>query len=112
MTRLICALSLVYLVGMTFAAGAGHEDQFQEGRNIFRYDTFGDEQLWTDVLRMHEVLPAVDAATALSVGLKVDVEALGAASARCRRRGQGRRRRSGTADERRDHVRAVSFLSR
>jgi hypothetical protein len=26
------------------------------GRRIFRYDTFGDQQLWTDVLRMHEVV--------------------------------------------------------
>jgi hypothetical protein len=46
------------------------------GRNIFRFDTFGDEQLWTNVLRMHEVLPTVDPATALAVGLKVDVDAL------------------------------------
>jgi mono/diheme cytochrome c family protein len=46
------------------------------GRDIFRYDTFGDEQLWTNVLRMHEVLPGVDPATALAVGLKVDVDAL------------------------------------
>ena len=46
------------------------------GQAIFRFDTFGDEQLWTDVLRMHEVLPSVDPTTALSVGLKVDVEAL------------------------------------
>jgi hypothetical protein len=48
----------------------------KDGRTIFRYDTFGDEQLWTDVLRMHEVLPTVDPVTALSVGLKVDVDAL------------------------------------
>ena len=46
------------------------------GKTIFRSDTFGDEQLWTDVLRMHEVLPAVDPATALKVGLKVDADAL------------------------------------
>ncbi|HET9373278.1 MAG TPA: hypothetical protein VFO19_23605 [Vicinamibacterales bacterium] len=46
------------------------------GREIFRYDTFGDEQLWTDVLRMHEVVAAVPPATALAVGLKVDVDAL------------------------------------
>ena len=48
----------------------------EEGRQIFRYDTFGDEQLWTDVLRMHEVIATVPPATALAVGLKVDVEAL------------------------------------
>ena len=53
--------------------------RLKDGQRIFRHDTFGDEQLWTDVLRMHEVLPAVDPATALAVGLKVDVEALPAA---------------------------------
>ena len=47
-----------------------------KGRAIFRFDTFGDEQLWTTVLRMHEVIATVDPKTALSVGLKVDVEAL------------------------------------
>jgi len=47
------------------------------GRDIFRYDTFGDETQWTDALRMHEVIrTAVDPVTALSVGLKVDAEAL------------------------------------
>jgi mono/diheme cytochrome c family protein len=58
------------------AASSQAEARRHEGRAIFRYDTFGDEQLWTDVLRMHEVIPAVDPATALAVGLKVDVEAL------------------------------------
>jgi mono/diheme cytochrome c family protein len=48
----------------------------EEGRQVFRYDTFGDEQLWTAVLRMHEVIATVPPATALAVGLKVDVEAL------------------------------------
>ena len=46
------------------------------GQTIFRYDTFGDEQLWTGVLRMHEVIATVSPKTALSVGLKVDVDAL------------------------------------
>jgi len=47
-----------------------------DGQAIFRYDTFGDEQLWTGVLRMHEAVATVDPATALAVGLKVDVDAL------------------------------------
>ena len=47
-----------------------------DGQSIFRHDTFGDEQLWTDVLRMHEVVAKLTPATALKVGLKVDVEAL------------------------------------
>ena len=48
-----------------------------EGKDIFRFDTFGDEQFWTDTLRMHEVIRhAVTPAVALSVGLKVDADAL------------------------------------
>jgi len=47
-----------------------------DGQQIFRFDTFGDEQLWTNVLRMHEVIGTVDPATALGVGLKVDADAL------------------------------------
>lgn len=48
-----------------------------QGQHIFRFDTFGDESHWTDTLRMHEVIrSAVDPETALSVGLKVDSEAL------------------------------------
>jgi hypothetical protein len=46
------------------------------GQDIFRFDTFGDEQLWTNVLRMHEAIRSVSPATALAVGLKVDVDAL------------------------------------
>jgi hypothetical protein len=52
----------------------------ESGKQIFRYDTFGDETQWSDALRMHEVIrSAVDPVTALSVGLKVDAEALPAA---------------------------------
>ena len=52
------------------------DERNRRGQAIFRYDTFGDEQLWTEVLRMHEVIATVPPATALAVGLKVDVEAL------------------------------------
>jgi hypothetical protein len=51
-----------------------------QGKDIFRFDTFGDETFWTDTLRMHEVIrSAVDPTTALSVGLKVDTDSLPAA---------------------------------
>ncbi len=51
--------------------------QGQQGQQIFRFDTFGDEQFWTDTLRMHEVIQSsVSPATALAVGLKVDATAL------------------------------------
>src|SRR4051794_31962882 len=52
------------------------ERTHRSGQMIFRHDTFGDEQLWTRVLRMQEALATVDPATALAVGLKVDVDAL------------------------------------
>lgn len=51
--------------------------QVNQGQQIFRFDTFGDEQLWTDTLRMHEVIQSsVSPVTALSVGLTVDATAL------------------------------------
>jgi hypothetical protein len=89
--RLISAASIVFILALTFAiTGVGpgtavtqahdsgrHRGQnVRDGKEIFRFDTFGDEQLWTDVLRMHEVIATVPPATALAVGLKVDVEAL------------------------------------
>ena len=90
--RLLGTGSLLYLLAIMFAISAAadtnrgssshrrgddrRDDLLREGQQTFRFDTFGDEQLWTDVLRMHEVLPAVDPETALSVGLKVDVKAL------------------------------------
>jgi cytochrome c5 len=48
-----------------------------EGQRVFRFETFGDEKLWTDTLRMHEVVEKnVDPTTALKVGLKVDADVL------------------------------------
>jgi hypothetical protein len=81
----VFALALTFAVAefppiLTASQTAGLSDKGGEnhraGQAIFRYDTFGDEQLWTDVLRMHEVIATVPPTTALAVGLKVDVEAL------------------------------------
>lgn len=56
-----------------------------EGRQIFRFDTFGDESFWGDTLRLHQAIegtrfggvgPGLSPKTALAVGLKVDVDAL------------------------------------
>lgn len=61
---------------------------FNQGRQIFRYDTFGDEAFWGGALRLHQAIageklggvgPGVSPKTALSVGLKVDADALPAA---------------------------------
>jgi len=57
----------------------------EEGRRIFRYDTFGSESWWGGTLRLHEAIEGerfggvgdgVSPRTALAVGLKVDVDAL------------------------------------
>src|SRR5262249_3439345 len=77
--RLIRAASGIFCVVLTGALvgiGAARPAAQADGRDIFRFDTFGDEQLWTNVLRMHDVVAGVDPATALSVGLKVDLDAL------------------------------------
>jgi cytochrome c5 len=51
--------------------------ELAEGQRVFRFDTFGDEVVWTDKLRLHEVIAkSVDPTTALKVGLKVDSEVL------------------------------------
>src|SRR5512143_427534 len=59
-----------------------------QGRQVFRFDTFGDEAFWGDTLQLHKAIegakfggvgPGVSPKTALAVGLKVDVDALPAA---------------------------------
>jgi len=77
--RIVRVASIVFVLASTCVmsgSGSAATAQQPDGQAIFRDDTFGDEQLWTDVLRMHEVIATIDPATALAVGLKVDVEAL------------------------------------
>jgi len=52
------------------------QDSGSDGKTIFRFDTLGSEQLWTDLLQMQKPISTLSPATALSVGLKVDSEAL------------------------------------
>ncbi len=78
------ALSCAALVGTAALVAACSDDGptepsaqlIAQGREIFRFDTFGDESFWTDTLRMHEVLATVPPTTALAVGLKVDADTL------------------------------------
>ena len=59
--------------------------KFEQGRHIFRFDTFGDQAFWGNALQLHRAIEGskfggvgsgVSPNTALSVGLKVDVDAL------------------------------------
>ncbi|MBA2526157.1 MAG: hypothetical protein H0V18_10315, partial [Pyrinomonadaceae bacterium] len=61
------------------------QQMLEEGRRIFRYDTFGDEAYWTDKLKLHHAIegskfggvgPGVSPKAALAIGLKVDMDAL------------------------------------
>ena len=58
---------------------------FEQGKQIFRFDTFGDEAFWGGALRLHQAIageknsgvgPGVSPKAALAVGLKVDADAL------------------------------------
>jgi hypothetical protein len=60
-------------------------DALREGRQTFRYDTFGDEAFWGDALKLHQAIagaanggvgPGLSPRAALAAGLKVDVDAL------------------------------------
>ncbi|HEX6319516.1 MAG TPA: hypothetical protein VFZ84_11615 [Burkholderiales bacterium] len=70
------AVLVITLISIVSMSGPATGARPFDGKEIFRFDTFGDEQLWTDVLRMHEAIAQVPPATALAVGLKLDVEAL------------------------------------
>jgi len=57
-------------------------EMLEEGREVFRYDTFGSEDFWGGQLRLHEAIlgekqggvgPGVTPKQALELGLKVDV---------------------------------------
>jgi hypothetical protein len=76
----------------------GHDDRYgavspvksidktiAEGRETFRFDTFGDEDFWGGQLQLHKTVegaklggigPGLSPAAALGAGLKVDVDAL------------------------------------
>lgn len=64
---------------------ANANDLLEDGRDTFRFDTFGDEAFWGGALQLQQAIkganlggvgPGISPATALSLGLKVDVDAL------------------------------------
>lgn len=96
--RLRLFLAAISAIAVTFPAfvaasgQSGHSSveshavrQVREGRETFRYATFGDEAFWGDGIGLHLAIagannggvgPGVSPATALAVGLKVDMDAL------------------------------------
>jgi len=67
------------------AIRAADERMFAEGQQTFRFDTFGDEAFWGDMLKLHQAIegsqfggvgPGLSPRMALDLGLKVDEDAL------------------------------------
>ena len=66
-------------------AQANADRLFLEGRQVFRFDTFGDEAVWGGVLGLHKTIegaalggvgPGISPKQALALGLKVDAAAI------------------------------------
>ena len=92
----VCLVFFASFLFVTVGVGRGRQSSddsvaqnsvrmVDEGRRIFRHDTFGDEAFWGGTLQLHRAIagerfggvgPGVSPTTALSVGLKVDAEAL------------------------------------
>ena len=79
-TTVVAAVAILGFQVVVGASPSSNAALVAQGKQIFRFDTFGDETMWIGKLKLHEVVrTAVDPTTALSVGLKVDAEALPAA---------------------------------
>lgn len=94
---LVALLIISAIITIVFGSGSffrGGEDKdlrentdkiLAQGKHIFRYDTFGDEDFWGNTLKLHEAIkgsdlggigPGLSPKAALDLGLKVDSEAL------------------------------------
>src|SRR5881275_58737 len=87
---LLCAITIVVwrVPAQTAATDPASDNagtMLTEGKQTFRFETFGDEAFWGDALKLHQAIegarfggvgPGVSPKTALAVGLKVDSEAL------------------------------------
>jgi hypothetical protein len=92
----VVALALTVGVGHQLRGEEGHKNdkdpavanaraKVEAGRQIFRFDTFGDQGFWGDALKLHLAVegaslggvgPGLSPSGALALGLKVDVDAL------------------------------------
>jgi hypothetical protein len=80
------------------ARGSSSEQRlFKQGRQVFRFATFGDQAFWGGALRLHKAIegsrlggvgPGLSPKDALAAGLKVDAAALPRAVVRAIRKGK------------------------
>src|SRR6516165_4340499 len=73
------------LSGFDAVVHSSSDRMMKEGQQVFRFDTFDDQTFWGDALSLHQAIegtkfggvgPGLSPNAALSVGLKVDVDAL------------------------------------
>ncbi|HKR83931.1 MAG TPA: hypothetical protein VJS37_07120 [Terriglobales bacterium] len=95
----LTVLLTAVLLGLTAIAlpGAKHAEQkstsqflgspednskqlIDQGRQIFRFDTFGDQAFWGGQLQLHQTINMLTPRNALALGLKVDSDALSPAT--------------------------------
>ena len=89
--QILVTLSIMIVVSLSLCTKQKPEHEaptpaeVKEGKEIFRFDTFGDEEFWTGLLHLDKAIagqnnggfgPGVSPETALSVGLKVDASAI------------------------------------
>ncbi len=85
LTATTTTTSTAALAAWDASIGQNSQKLLQDGQRVFRFDTFGDEAFWGDTLKLHQAIAGqknggvgdgVSPKTALSVGLKVDMDAL------------------------------------
>lgn len=74
LAKIFIGLSTLVLPLVAQAAVAAQD--MTSGQNIFRFDTFGSEVFWGEVLKLHKGVEKISPKQALDAGLKVDVDAL------------------------------------
>jgi hypothetical protein len=84
-TGLIAAVGFAQCIKGGIGQGGHSSPLVNEGKEIFRFDTFGDEDFWSGLLHIDKAIAGdlnggfgagVSPKAALAVGLKVDAEAL------------------------------------
>ncbi len=89
--RPFCLLPASLLAGAALLAGCGGSDHAapevsaaSQGREVFRYETFGNQGFWTDAMQLPQGIAEakVTPLAALSLGLNVNAEALSAGTAK------------------------------
>jgi hypothetical protein len=59
MLRFMFSIAAMSIALLASAVSHGQSQSSSDGRSIFRFDTFDDEQLWTDTLRMQDAISNV-----------------------------------------------------